>query len=617
MFKTREGLTPDNPNNPLGIYLIPEGNYKVRIPETDNVIIRRNDLQVGYYYYFTESHNPSGTVKMGGNETNLILGTTKWNEYTTLQYIAMYIKPDDENKIFYKRVWKNDNTGELNADYETLDIDYMTFKSASDLQYGEANVIGQPESIIETEATFIKPINAHVTTAVVKSIEDLDRTDSKILKLFRLPYCPISINLIGLDELILPENWGLSEGLIKYKKYDLPNLERAGIFEVPLYQELEKLLVNLTDHDPKNVSNESKLFNSDFYKLKLVYGQDSHLLKLENIDYKDNPPENINDTSLYVNFQATNTCNSDMLFTVDYSDLGDLRNESDYEKYFLVSPVNEETILSSDYVNYIRNGYNYDKKSQQLSIQHAKNQAIISGVSAMGSFGLQLPSIFSKAKTAKAQGAAGEIVGIENGTTIASSDLFKPNPPSQTLLDVLKKDPDFNIRGKQAAKLVFGGLVGQAVLNNVTNAVNAIENISYVSKTQKNQMAAKQASLQAEAVNLIGGGSVDLMKKMTGNKVHVMRYELRDEWKKNLYDLFDKFGYAHSFTEVPNVHSRIWYNYIQCKPELNVDNSYKLPKSWIENLKERYQIGVNVFHERHDQWNFDQDYENWETSLID
>lgn len=601
MFKTREGLSPDNPNNPLGVYLIPENSYQVNVPSSGNVVINHDDLEVGRYYYFTESHNSQGTVKMGGNETNLILGVTKWNEYTTLQYICMYIKPGQDNKIFYKRIWKNDNTGVLNADYEELYIDYMTFSLANELQYGDENVMEQPESVIETAAPLIKPINANVDHATIKNIDALDRTDSKILKLFRLPYCPINIQKNASDILTLPAGWEVEEGLLKYTRYNLPDLTRNDIFPIDLFRYIQKSNVNITDTDEKDIQNESKLFNSEFFNMKLVYGNESHPIKLENIHL--NP--DLEDTDIYVNYQNTNTGNSDMLFTLDYSELGNLYEDSDYDKYFMVNPINEETILSSDYLNYIRNGYNYDKKTQKLAItQAAVNTAI---------------------NAAQTLTRIGQVQFDKDASSNAATD-----PIRQQLEDYKgKKQSQWrDYRIKQLNSLLnqtndnialynaTNSLVKQQIIGAGFNAITAGSNIFFTAQAQKNQMASKLTNLEAQATQMKGGGSIDLFKTMTNNKLHLIKYEPRREIKNELYDLFDKYGYNHPYTEVPNVTSRIWYNYIQCEPKFDVESSYDLPKDWLEDLRQRYQLGVTVYHKRDNQWNFEQKYENWEKSVI-
>lgn len=95
-------------------------------------------------------------------------------------------------------------------------------------------------------------------------------------------------------------------------------------------------------------------------------------MPLEHIQYI---PLGVNHESIAfdVYFKPTNTINSKFAFHFDYSTLkdaafGTFKQTIDYEDYLLVSRNNEETIFSNDYLNYIRTGYNYDKKVRERTI---------------------------------------------------------------------------------------------------------------------------------------------------------------------------------------------------------------------------------------------------------
>lgn len=50
------------------------------------------------------------------------------------------------------------------------------------------------------------------------------------------------------------------------------------------------------------------------------------------------------------------------------ANFGAFKQTIDYEDYLLVNRNNEETIFSNDYLNYIRTGYNYDKKVREQTM---------------------------------------------------------------------------------------------------------------------------------------------------------------------------------------------------------------------------------------------------------
>lgn len=116
--------------------------------------------------------------------------------------------------------------------------------------------------------------------------------------------------------------------------------------------------------DSKNIERESKLYHSDFYTFKLVYDSFAREIPLEHIAYSSEEP-NLQATSFDVYFKPTNTINSKFAFRFDFGTMvnfGTFKQTIDYENYLLINRNNEETIFSNDYLNYIRNGYNYDQK---------------------------------------------------------------------------------------------------------------------------------------------------------------------------------------------------------------------------------------------------------------
>lgn len=601
MFKTRENLTPDNPNNPLGIYLIPEKQCEVNRPSPNSHVFTVNDFQVGFNYYFLGIDNPNGSLEIPTppDRTTYTLGQARpGHSGYSLSHVAMRTYTDN-NKIYFTLFWRN-NSNPNDVDIESKQVDNVLFNKGKMMRYGDYDWrVNDSQQTIAENSQFIQPVNAHEETTLLKNIGSVDRTDSRIIKLFRLPYCPIDMRSLGYGVVSIPKTWSIKEDFLKYNGYDLPKLKRTDAFDIELGTDLEIPLNNITDKDEKNIKYESKLWHSDFKNLKLVYVNDGKDVKLEDVKLYNEP-----DPIITVDYQATNTANSDMLFTINYDDIGTYLSNDDYDKYLLSTPNNEETILSSDFLNYIRNGYNYDKTGQKLAIQQEKANAMIrvaeAGIRA-GQTHYNIDFDYTDDKGSKIGEVSEALWGKynKNHGTASMEDWMSKN-----WTKILRKATPGN------------GIISQLVIGAGASAVDALANIYFTSENQKNQMASKQAQLQAQAVGILGGTSVDLMKEMTDNKVHIFDYQIRDEWKQNIYDYFDKFGYSHSYTEVPNVSSRIWYNFIQCEAKMKPEDTHAVPEEWLDDLKTRYDIGVSVFHQRNNEWNFDQKYENWETKLL-
>lgn len=113
--------------------------------------------------------------------------------------------------------------------------------------------------------------------------------------------------------------------------------------------------------EPHDSLRESKLYNSNFYTYKLAYDNFYAQVAFERF-------RNIQATvpTIMLEFKPTNTINSTSIFK--WTPGGAYYKKiADYEEYIPCSRNNEISIFSNDYVNYIRTGYNYDKKIKTAS----------------------------------------------------------------------------------------------------------------------------------------------------------------------------------------------------------------------------------------------------------
>ena len=106
---------------------------------------------------------------------------------------------------------------------------------------------------------------------------------------------------------------------------------------------------------PKNQSYEPKLFHSDFYKTGIYYNDKILSLKLEDIKL---------DSGVYtkdINIVQKTSANIDTSFLLDYADKNYYTTDVNGEmKKF----DNEFQLYTDAYINYMRNGYNYDKSAR-------------------------------------------------------------------------------------------------------------------------------------------------------------------------------------------------------------------------------------------------------------
>ena len=312
----------------------------------------------------------------------------------------------------------------------------------------------------------------------------------------------------------------------------------------------------------KYFDRESKLYHSDFYNFKLVYDSFVREIALERIDTSEFSKATTWDmasTSISLKFKPTNTINSKFAFKIDYSTWDEAHyfaqyNQSlDYEDYLLVSRNNEETIFSNDYLNYIRTGYNYDKKTKEIE----RNQQL---------------------KTALTQA----------GTAIATAGI---TPTASISL---------------AAAVAFAG-----------SAANTLFSISYNQKQFENSMQSKLNDLAAQSTVVMGSDDVDLLSYYNGNRLEIKKYDTISQQKEALYKLFFYCGYSHNVLAKPNIRSRYWFNFIQCKPVFNEEGATPY-NDYLDDVKSRYQAGITVYHHHYDniRWDWEQKYENWEVNFL-
>ena len=105
-----------------------------------------------------------------------------------------------------------------------------------------------------------------------------------------------------------------------------------------------------------------------------------------------------------IRFKQSNNISSNSIFRFDTVN-GTYKEPTLYGQYLNVNRQNEVALYNSDYLNYIRNGYNYDKK--------AATQQLVSGLIGTG-LGIA--------------GAAASVDSLESAAGAAVSAAFSPHP---------------------------------------------------------------------------------------------------------------------------------------------------------------------------------------------
>lgn len=251
-------------------------------------------------------------------------------------------------------------------------------------------------------------------------------------------------------------------------------------------------------------------------------------------------------------FSCTNTINSRFLFTFPSYVITD-KNLEDYGNILYVNRNNEEILYNSAYMSYIKNGYNYDVKTKE---RDDLTRWVGVGLSAVGAVASFASSVYTGG------------FGIAGGITLTTTTM--------------------------------------AQLVNATNT------------TAKSEAALNQKMLQLrqQKASIANADSVDLMQQYTGNKAKLMLYRVSDRMWKTLWDLFFYTGYIDGTRHIPDVTSRLRFNFLSAELDIEEDTANIIPADIMGDIKIKYSAGVTFIHHYNNEWDWEQLYENYETYLF-
>ena len=596
IYKTRDDLSPSNPNNPIYCYCIASKPLTISKGSSESQVITPGDLLDNHYYYFTDIDNPNGLMNFTEvsdkgptsitfneqgtqmvilkKENNLIrfipytgqltyshvaipkqiTSTITTYEGVSTAYYTAHAGPTTKTTATTSGFPVYDDKLGYTASSITINIGNFFRDSMNDLtRYGVYGVIQKA----------LKRVNVAAGSIERKTItlNEVDKTDSRIVKIIKLPYAPCNITYSN-GVYTFPSEWKYEAGYMRLNDTSLSTEFENDIGRIYFPELFHTETPTVTQL--KYFDRESKLYHSDFYNFKLVYDSFVREIALERIDtseFSKSTTWDMASTWVSLKFKPTNTINSKFAFKIDYSVWDEAHyfaqyNQSfDYEDYLLVSRNNEETIFSNDYLNYIRTGYNYDKKAKE---QQLNQNYLLSGV----------------------QLAAG----------VASF----------------------------AASAYTGGISAAAGISLVSSAITTLSSAAYNKSQSENSMQSKLASLAAQSTAVMGSDDVDLLSYYNGNRLEIKKYDTISQQKEALYKLFFYCGYSHNAIAKPNITSRYWFNFIQCKPVFNEEGATPY-NDYLDDIKSRYQAGITVYHHHYDtsiHWDWEQKFENWEVNFV-
>lgn len=384
--------------------------------------------------------------------------------------------------------------------------------------------------------------------ATLKSVSSINRTDTTIVKIIKLPYAPFELKFTS-GNLNVPNGWSLaSDGYLRL--VDLNSEFLTSIYSGTLY-DLSRTInkESQLDVDIENdIIYESKLYNSNFYQLKYYYDNFSKEFFYE----RYTPNASItNNARLEIKFKQSNNISSNSLFDFDIK-YDNYQEPTLYSKYLNANRQNEVALYTSEYLNYIRTGFNYDKK--------AKTQQAVTG---WLSTGLSLAGTAASFIASPATGGASIAAGISLATSTIAS-----------------------------------------IASTINNSISAEQNIQQ-----------KLETLQKQASGVSNTEDLNLLSYYNGNRLIRTTEECTEQTKNMIYELFRLTGYACNDYAIPDFTSRSYYNFVQCKPVFDESN-WNYGQNFLNDIKSRFQVGITVYHKFRDKYNWNQNLENFEKWLV-
>lgn len=530
-------------NNSVNCLLIPSIPIQAKIPASSSTMSGIFALAgTSNYFYISEKFGRSILFTLIDSD-DLVADFNAYS-YVSLgnkYYIDYSFKFSNNNQFeVYKWRLKYNSSGVLQSQTSLGKIKIASSTTFKDVyfDYSQTKYALLATNTYATSSTGTLTLSE--TTYNVNSIEQLNRLDPLLIKIIELPFCPIEYTITS-------EVYEFSSFIYLSSDNFIQLVEQSFLHEIttdvsnPLGV-LRSTTIAPSIEDSRDDNNETKLLHSDYYLPKFVYDSFSYPFILE---WQQNVE---NDTYLKFKFKTTNTINSRFLFDFYREHLK--LDTNDYSSILVVDRNNEGLILNDDYITYLKNGYNYDKKYKQIS------------------------------QTSAVMGGIGSTIG---GVATIAGGIATSNPA-----------------------LVIGGIA--SIASGVVSAVNSVAK-SELSLQQKLQEKLNQA------INVNGADDLDLLNYYTdGNKPKLVYYKVSTRMKNALANLFYYTGYATNEYGVPQRNTRTWFNFIQA--EVDFASSKNLSEDILNDIKTRYQIGLTILHKVNGSWNFSQDKENWEVSIL-
>lgn len=539
-------------NSPVDCYLVPSEAVKLKYISSDGVLDATN-LSDGYYcIFFVDYNSPSITFELDGSFYTPSKSSA--GGYTTYQAVALL---NDGGTI---KAWSGQFAvgSSSYGSWTPISIDVVNayVNSTNNIKTHKASSLPNVSEVVSNQmwlAVYAETtlVVGGSSTQTLYGDNTIDKTLESNIKVINCPYSPTSYSINNLDVYTFDDCWSynVADGKLK-----LTNFNKRFVNHV--VTNVEDITNNyLLECDPSDLDGsasrtfkDSKLFHSDYFRPKFVYDSFIKVFPLEQLEV---PETGSSIVSAKFNFDFVMSRNivSKFLFKFNYTWSHPME---DYPNIVCVSRNNEEVLYSSQYLNYVRTGFNFDQKAKE-------RQDAMAGIG----IGMNIAGLV-------ASGVIGAVTG---------------NP------------------------LAVGSAVGSAI-----GLVNQLVNYAKTSVQNEENIQRKLAESKMQSVSVLNADDFDLLYEYTSNRAKLCEYKVSSQMESILDDLFYYGGYIINEQRKPIKDSRHWFNYVQA--DLVINHTENMTEEIENDIKEKFSNGVTFMHYHLGVFDLNQEKENLEEFLI-
>ncbi len=383
------------------------------------------------------------------------------------------------------------------------------------------------------------------TTITIHDIDTLDRSDSRLSKIMKLPYPPFNAVFDNQGRWIIPSGWEINSSISSGRNYlKLLNLNTKFSCELSSVNLEDQLKITLPDNIRSeqlamyyaSMNNESKLKHSNYYEVKYTYDSASLQKRLEDVS-TSSPIDKLT-------FNASNSMENSLIWHIEPED-NTYTEIEDYETYLTSSRNLEVPIFTNAYANYVRSGQM--SKDTESVVRNNAVGGTLAGLQILG-------GIIAAASGAGSGIGAGLIISGSSTLIGTANSAINAEQNLQAKRDQLSSQST-SIRGNSDVEMI-----------SVYNPDNKLQIINYEPSKE----------VKESIYNLFRFAGYKSDKK-TGNPITTA----------GTFEDTHSYGWC--------LHTRRCYDYLECTPIFNHDD-FTLNNEVLNNIKERFQQGLTIYH---------------------